>query len=426
MLNLLWLLLPVAAAGGWFAGRRNAREGESDAFWSFASNYHQGLNYLLNEPPDSALDLFESAGDVDQETAETHLALGNMFRRRGEVDRAIRIHESLAHKEELAQRIRSDAMLELAQDYDSAGLLDRSEAQFRDLISRGFHVETAFRNLLQIAERAHDWKRAIEIADELAEKLSLESGADPITRTAEQMRSAVPLPESVQAGSGHETGVAAALDLDQRVAHYHCELAEEAVKQQQYDVARDLLQQALDRSPTCARASIDLAELAAKKGEHSKAVELYELVESNRPELMPEIIDPLFEALKLKGDEQQLRAYIERIQSRFNAYSVIRSTRAVIESIDGSGPADAFFKDQIVKRPSLKGLSDWARSQLSKSPPYERDKVGAMCDMLDQVVRDKPGYVCTQCGFRGQSLHWRCPSCGNWDSVKTVIGAEGE
>jgi len=141
---------------------------------------------------------------------------------------------------------------------------------------------------------------------------------------------------------------------------------------------------------------------------------------------MPEIISPLFESLEASGNRDALRDYVDRIKGRMNAYSVIKVTRDMIEKLSGQTDADQFFKDQIVKRPSLKGLRDWARGQLAKSPVSEREKVAAMCDMLDQVVNDKPSYQCLDCGFRGQSIYWRCPSCGHWDTVQTIIGAEGE
>ncbi len=388
MLDFLWLLLPVAAAGGWFAGRRNRDSGEEDAFWGYASNYHQGLNYLLNEQQDRAVDLFVSSNDVDRDTAETHLALGNMYRRRGEVDSAIRIHQSVVDKDQLSDSIRSDALLELARDYDSAGLLDRSEKHFRELIRQNRHLDSAFENLLLIFERARDWPRAITTAEEYRQH--------------------------------------AGTDLQSRVAHYYCEIADEHRREQRLEEAEQSLQQALSASASCARANIMLADIAIGRGEFATAIAKFEIVENTRPELMPEIISPLFSALERSGDEQRLRDYINRIRTRFNAYSVIRTTRSMIEQLDGIESADDFFKEQIVKRPSLRGLRDWARGQLAKSPPGERDKVGVMCDMLDQVVKDMPGYVCEECGFSGQSLHWRCPGCGSWDTVHTVIGAEGE
>lgn len=388
MLNLLWLLLPVAAAGGWFAARRAGSDGNPDRFWDHATNYHRGLNFLLNEQPDKAVELFADMTDVDRDTAETHLALGNMFRRRGEVDRAIRVHQSLIDQDALSEGLRSDAYFELARDYDTAGLLGRSEKLFRKTIERQHNVGRAYRSLLSIYEREKDWKKAIEFAAEYARN------------------------------SGE--------NLDTLVSHYYCELADISVREGKPVQAEEQLAKALDASSECVRANVMWGEISLGKHDYQTAIDKFELVEKQRPELMPEIISPLFEALEASGNQQALAAYVERIKSRLNAYSVIKVTRDMIEAQSGREEADQFFKDQIVKRPSLKGLRDWARGQLAKSPVSEREKIAAMCDMLDTVVDDKPSYQCSNCGFRGQSLYWRCPSCGHWDTTHTIIGAEGE
>jgi len=145
-----------------------------------------------------------------------------------------------------------------------------------------------------------------------------------------------------------------------------------------------------------------------------------------RPELMPAIIDAWFDALINAGDESALRTFIDRIQHRRNAYSVVRTTRTVIEKMDGLEQADRFFKNQILRRPSLKGLRDWAQDQVAISKPDEREKVQIIFTMLDTVVEDKATYQCGRCGFLGNELHWRCPSCTNWDSIQPIIGMEGE
>ena len=169
--------------------------------------------------------------------------------------------------------------------------------------------------------------------------------------------------------------------------------------------AKRWLADALKRDPESARANIALAQLAVGENNFTEAIKHYGRVEQQRPELMPEIISPLFDSLEQLADESRLRAYIDRIKGRRNAYSVIKTTRQMIERLDGEAAAEKFFKEQIVKRPSLKGLRDWARGQLEKSRPNERGKVGVMCDMLDQVVKDKPGHVCSACGFRAQTMH---------------------
>lgn len=391
MLNLLWLLLPVAAAAGWFAARRSisaSPEAFSEAFWDYTSNFHKGLSVLLNERQEKPVDLFDDLSHTDRDTADTHLALGNLFRRRGEVERAILLHESLLKKPELSEEVHAAARYELARDYDSAGLLDRSEVVFRELIDKGQRTEDAYESLLQLHERERDWARAIEVASELG------------------------------AGTGNAR--------EGLIAHYYCELAQEARDSGFPDETGTLLDKALATCSDCARPNMMLAELSLSLGDNRTAIDCYKRVEAQRPELMPEIIGKRFEALYALNDEAELRAFVEHIREQRNAYSVIRATRTVIETLDGYQAADRFFKDQILKRPSLKGLRDWAQDQLEISKPGEREKVLVMCTMLDQVIEDKPGYQCSVCGFRGNVLHWRCPGCGNWDSVHTIIGVEGE
>lgn len=392
MYEILWMLLPVAAAGGWVAGRHSLNKRSTDHLWTHATSYHRDLHQLLTERQNGensadALD-FGHLGSVEHDAAETHLALGNLFRRRGDVERAIQVHRSLLDKVELSDSLRAEARLELARDYDSAGLMDRSEEQFRILLDEDRHVADSYENLLLIFERASDWNRAIELA--------------------------------------HEYQTRCGCNLAARISHYNSELAVLARRRGDYQLVESKLNAALEIDPQCARANMLFAELALERGDHQKTIEYYEQVEAHRPELIPEIISPLFDALVALDDNEKLRAYIDRIRSRYNAYSVIKTTRDMIEKLDGPEQADRFFKEQIVNRPSLKGLRDWARGQLEYSRSGEREKVAVMCDMLDRVVEEKPAYVCESCGFGAQALYWRCPGCSSWDTVATVIGAEGE
>lgn len=387
MLDLLWILLPVAAAAGWFAAKRSDSR-SSQAFWDYTSHFHQGLNVILSEQDVKTSELFDNLSDASSDTADTHIALGNHYRRKGEIERAIRLHESVIDHPDLNQDIKANARFELALDYDSAGLLDRSESVLNQLIASGHRKADAYQNLMQLHEREKDWAQAIKVALNCHE----------------------------------ETDV----DTSNQIAHYFCERAEIASNDGQVDEARSLLKQALEHWPHCARASILLADLARESGDFDRASQLYDFVESIRPELMPEIIDKRFEVFKRADNAAQLKDFIARIHAQRNAYSVIRSTRAVIAEQHSDKLADRFFKDQILKRPSLKGLRDWAHDQLELSKPDEREKVQVICNLLDQVMEDKPGYRCSTCGFQGNVMHWRCPSCGTWDSVSTIIGVEGE
>jgi len=387
MLNLLWLLLPVAAVAGWFAAKRSAAK-RTDVFWNYSADFHQGLNVLLNAPQDLPEELFDNISDTDNDTAETHLALGNLYRRRGDVNRAIVLHESLVNKSDLSEELQATALYELAKDFDSAGLLDRSEATLRTLIEKQQRLPDAYAALLQLHERERDWGHAIEIASEIER--------------------------------------ATGKDHTQLVGHYYCELATEAQSAGYKEEAASLLNTALERAGKCARAHMMLSNLAKTEGDHASALHHFEQVEALRPELMPDIIDDWFETLLANGDTSALRRFVQRIAERRNAYSVIRTTRAIIKQLDGVDLAERFFKDQILQRPSLKGLRDWAHDQLAISKPDERDKVQVICALLDKVVEEKPAYRCGSCGFLGNMLHWRCPGCSNWDTVQPIIGVEGE
>ncbi len=387
MLTLLWLLLPVAAAAGWFAARRSGAA-RPEAFWNYSANFHEGLNKLLNDTGELPGELFDSLDDTDKDTADTHIALGNLYRRRGDINRAILLHESLLDKPELGEQVHAAALLELAKDYDSAGLLDRSEDTLRKLIDSGQRLPESYGAMLVLHERERDWDRAIETATE-------------VERVTGENRSSV-------------------------VAHYYCELAEEAKAAGYNDQAKKLAVDALTRSEQCARAHMVLAELARAENNHALAIKHYANVETLRPALMPDIIDSRFDALRKVGDETALRKFIDHIRQQRNAYSVIRTTRSVIEEMDNVESANRFFKDQILQRPSLKGLRDWAQDQIAVSKVGEREKVQVICAMLDKVVEDKPTYQCERCGFLGNQLHWRCPGCNTWDSVQPIIGAEGE
>jgi lipopolysaccharide biosynthesis regulator YciM len=376
----------VAAAGGWFAAKRN-RSRQGDAFWEYSQRFHNELKLLLSAR-ESSVRFLENFSDGDSDAADTHIALGNLFRRRGEIDRAIAIHESITHKQDLAASVRAQAQYELAKDYDSAGLFDRSEAAFQTLIESGHLPDDAFAGLLQLHERQRDWHRAISVA------LQYEAATDQ--------------------------------SLGQSLSHYYCELSLLEKKSAQPAAADSYLANARDNWSESPRVAILMAESALAKGEYVRAVKLYEKVESLRPELMPEIIDKRFDALRKAGDISLLNQFIHRIQAQRNAYSVIRTTRRVIAELKDEHTADRFFKDQIIKRPSLKGLRDWAHDQLVLSHPDERGKVQVICDLLDQVMEDKPGYRCQSCGYQGNVMYWRCPGCQSWDTVSTIIGVEGE
>ena len=234
---LLLLLLPVAVYLGWWLARTLDRRSSNKRNQLFSNQYFQGLNYLLNEQPDKAIQVFLELAEVNQDTVETHMALGSLFRRRGEVDRAIRFHQNIIAKPGLEPEQRTQALLELGEDYMRAGLLDRAERLFAELIETDAHTPSALRSLLEIYQQEKDWEKALEQAQRLE-----------------------------QVSGEHMGGV---------MAQFCCEMAEAALADNDRERARRHLRQARRHDPRCIRARFVLAELSAQEGDYKAALELY-------------------------------------------------------------------------------------------------------------------------------------------------------
>ncbi len=387
MLELLWLLLPVAAASGWWFGRRaSSVRGYPRA--GYSPEYFKGLNYLLNEQQDKALEVFLRMAEVDGDVVETHLALGNLFRRRGEVDRAIRIHQNLIARPNLGRHERAQATFELARDYMKAGLLDRGEQLFRELLDSGAQTDESLHNLLDIYEREKEWDKAIDVARRLSRK-----------------------------------GLNGSAEL---ISHYYCELGEAALGEGDERKAQGLARRALDAHPDSSRASMLEARIATAQGRHAQAVRSYRRIEQHDPELLAEVIEPLLESMMREGNRTALQNYVEELRQRHNAFSVIRAVTELLRRLDSDAAARQFFKEQLLRRPSLRGLREWVRAESERDGWEAREGGRVVLDLLNAVVDSKPGYRCKQCGFKGQMLHWQCPGCRTWSSVKPIIGVEGE
>ncbi len=390
---LLWLLLPVAATSGWFAARRGLRAQETVSRPSLtrrrlSSDYLQGLNYLLNEQPDKAIDVFIKLIDVDSETVETHLALGALFRRRGEVNRAIRIHQNLLTKAELSTQQRSLALLELGQDYQRAGLLDRAEDLYRELGRSGQYQVYAHRQLLDIYQQEHEWPKAVATAEKLAE-LSGEN-------------------------------------LNPIIAQHYCEQAEAFRKQGQRENMYQALRQALRVDPNCVRASLLLGHEALEQGEPEDAIQVFRRVEQQDPVYLPEIIEPLQRCYQLLGQSETFTEYLYQLLQHHHGLTPMLMLAQLICHDQGEQQAADFVIQQLRRRPSIRGLACFVDLVLPRADSRAREHLLVVRDVVGQLLRNRPVYKCHQCGFNGKSLHWQCPSCRQWNTVKPIQGMEGE
>ena len=384
MFELLWLLLPVAAASGWYAARRSEGGGRR----RLTPDYFRGLHYLLNDQPDRAIEVFIRVLEIDEETAETQLALGNLYRRRGEVDRAIRLHQNLVARPALTEDLRLEAHLELAQDYLSAGVLDRAEDIYRDLVGAKAHRVQALRHLLDIYEQERDWEQARTTARALAEATGTELGAV--------------------------------------ISQYLCEGALQALARGRTDEALDLLRTAREVHPACARASLHEGDILSSRGRFDLALAAYRRIEEQDADYLPEVVGRLRKCFEKLGQRETAREYLERVLDRYGGMTVMLALAEMIREERGNSHALHFMLGALAKRPTVRGferLLDLASGSSSADIP---DHLEVMKGLLAQLMNDRPVYQCRHCGFAARSLHWQCPGCKHWNTVRPVRGVVGE
>ncbi|MEM9305353.1 MAG: lipopolysaccharide assembly protein LapB [Pseudomonadota bacterium] len=385
--GLFWLLLPVAALSGWILRGQSSRTKEVRRN-QFTTNYFRGLNYLLNEQPDKAIEVFLKIAEVDSNTVETHLALGNLFRRRGEVDRAIRFHQNLISRSGLSPEQRTNALLELGEDYMRAGLLDRAEKLFTELIEIEAHTPNALRHLIAIYQQERDWHQAIEHAKRL------------------------------QRNSG--------IDMTPVIAQFYCEMAQTSLHESDPETARTHLRRALRMDRNCVRASLIEGEIDQAEGSFDAATEAYGRVENQDLDYIPEILDPLLESYEQAGRSADGTDFLRRIITKYRGISPVLALAERIEAAEGRRAAADFMGQQLKIRPSVRGLDYLIGLNLSDSKGEARENLLILRELTSKLLQGKPVYRCNNCGFGARSHHWQCPSCKTWNSVKPIHGVSGE
>jgi lipopolysaccharide biosynthesis regulator YciM len=383
MSEWLFLLLPLAAASGWWAATRSSGTrsasgpGPDPAFL-------RGLNYLLNEQPDKAIDVFLKLAEVDEETVETHLALGSLFRRRGEVDRAIRIHQNLVARPKLDKDQRAFALYELGQDYMRAGLFDRAESLFGELVEMRLHRERALVGLREIYQQEKDWVRCLEVAEQLS------------SLTGEPMCT--------------------------EIAHYHCELAEEALKTGDGAAAETHLQEAQAADRRCVRATMLQAQMAMARGDAQAAATFYQRVAGQGPEFLPEILPELMEAFRRSG-RQDVLEQLRHLYRNHPSPALMLILADQIEREEGDEAALAFLINHVSAHADLAGLERLLELEGRRlgGDAQARAAHRAVLTLLRQLRSRQPEYHCEHCGFVARRLHWQCPSCKRWGTIRPLM-----
>lgn len=387
MAELLWLLLPIAASAGWFAAARDTKR-KVKRISGLSSDYFKGLNFLLNEQPDKAIEVFIRMVEVDNDTAETHLALGHLFRRRGEVDRAIRIHQNLIARPRVDPDIKTLALLELGEDYMKAGLFDRAENLFLELIEMNEHSARALTNLRDIYQQEQDWEKAIAICQRL---------------------------ESITNQSMHML-----------IAQYHCELAEAAFRENNLRESQDYLLKAMHHDNKCVRASVLQAKIDIACEDYKSAINAYKNVVDQDIEYFPEVLDSMIDCYRKLERKEELIEFLGSILKRYNGISPMLALAELIREKNSDREAMEFMTKQLHKRSSVKGLHWLIELSLKHSHGESKQHLEILYDLTQKLLKDRPVYECHICGFAGRTLHWQCPSCKAWNTVKPIHGLEGE
>jgi len=377
---LAGLLFLAAALGYFFARFGDEEDGDAPVPASrLNADYIKGLNFLLNEQPDQALEVFMRMVEVDDETLETHFALGSLFRRRGEVDRAIRVHQNIIARPNLSAMHRDHAVVSLAEDYLSAGLFDRAETLFQELRSSSEFNIQALQKLVRIYEVTHDWEPAIEAYRELA-KLAPEAEAG------------------------------------ERIAHYYCELAEQAVAERDFASARDYLKRAGSDRHGTVRAQLALAELAQKTGDHKTAVKIFQNVMDDEPRLVGEIVPRLAESCRATDDQVLLTKCLTKLHAKGGDVSRAIALATIYDSKIVNAVAMQSLRDYLVSDPILSNLVPAEQLENIESADLgeslERIRIG-----LGRLFPAGHRYRCTECGYLSSQLLWQCPGCRSWETV---------
>ena len=370
-----WQLLffPLFFGLGWAAARIDIQHLVKESR-ALPRSYFQGLNFLLNEQPDRAIESFVDAVKVDPHTIELHFALGSLFRRRGETERAIRMHQNLVEREDLPQDLKLQALAELGQDYLKAGLLDRAEEVF-DKLQDSAMVKEAKRNLLEIYQLEKDWEKAIAIAAELPDIAS-----------------------------------------QKEIAEYYCELAAAEMIRSRPDLASGYLKTALEKNRKCVRASLLQGDIEAQQDRSKEAIACWQRIEQQDPTYLALVAQRLLDAFRklVRRDEglQFLRGYLEHYPS-LDLLDVV--FQLVLES-EGAEAAYALVRDELKRNPTLLGFDKLLDARLLVAPPETRADLDLAKSIVHGYTRRLARYRCDNCGFKARQFYWRCPACGGWET----------
>lgn len=385
---LLGLVL-AAIIIGYFFGWRDQKKKNAGSSNRLSKDYFVGLNYLINEQTDEAIDVFIKALDLNDDTVDTYLALGSLFGKRGEVEKSIRVHQDLLARPSLTPQQSVCVQLALARDYFSAGLLDRAEAILVDISRQNHSMQReALRQLLKVYEHEREWSSAIEVAERLRKT------------------------------GGEQYSVF--------LAHYYCEQSEISLQRNDRVLARRAVRQAFARDRYSVRASLLLGKIEFEEGRYKEVIKVLQRIFYQDVSFVPLSIPMLELCFERLGSYRGLGAYLGRcLNERPGSAVIIAMTRLLLRE-NGEQQAIHFLTSQLDRHPTLKGLHELIGIRLR----YQGEEPGGGLQLIrrltERILELKPVFACDHCGFSGKEMHWQCPGCHSWGAVKPIQGFEGD
>jgi len=376
-----WLLiLPLFFTLGWVAARVDIKQLISEST-TLPAAYFKGLNFLIGDQHNKAVEAFSEAIHANSDSLELHFALGSLFRRTGETDRAINMHLNLLDKKELTDNQKDAVKAELAQDYLKAGLFDRAEELFKNLKDKRYH-QPALRALLEIYVREREWLHAIETATEL-ERLS-------------------------------------GIPFRKEIAQYYCELAMNAMIDQQLDQVRLHLADALNANKKCVRANVLLGDVEVQSGNHAAAISHWKHIEFQQPDYLGLIAPKLLKSFAALGQSSEGISLLKNYLENYKLPSLMSALYEATITEEGADSAATLARNELIRKPSLQTLDQLLQAR-AMSETDSNSKGYQDIQLMQQTVRNAIGnraaYYCNQCGFRAKQYHWQCPACNAWESL---------
>ena len=383
-----WLLLTVAVAAGWVVGRYSKQRHRSRKSIDNEDSVRDRLQFLFTNYSDQAVENFVQSLAVNRDTVSLHLSIGSHFRNKGETDRAILIHQNLLARPELPARYTPQVTFELAMDYLNAGLLDRAEALFHQLMGDREYGRRAARELIELYQQEREWEKAAQVAQTLTR-----SDADPA--------------------------------MFKTLAYITCELSDAALSKDDRWTSQKLAKEALDYDRSCVRATLLLMKMQIRQGNYREAGNQSLKVFEQNPDFGPEAVDRLMKLEREHGDVGRLAKKLRKLYEQYPGTSLLLALVESVERSAGRPAAIDLLRQELELRPSVRGLL-----RLVEIAGYEKGMTtdeGRLVSRIGHLIlANRPVYRCVSCGFSGQQLHWLCPSCKQWETVRPIQGVEAE